>query len=145
MSDRLEHLVLEGEVIGEPSDISEVTEMDKVSSCGRYITRNGQKFYAKSGKPVGRPQGAKTRSLMNLKGLTPKGFLLRVMADEKASDDKRFRAAIAVAPYCHPKLQAVQNLNIDVQAQTREDIEAQLREHGLDPETVFNETLALIK
>ena len=137
--------VLNGEFVDSTSEGSERVKSIKPDKDPRYLWIDGVKCFAKSQKPVGRPQGSKTRSLMNLKGLTPKGYLLRVMEDENASEDKRFRAAIAVAPYCHPKLQAIQQINMDLKADSREDIELRLRENGLDPALVFGETLKAVE
>lgn len=37
-------------------------------------------------------------------GLTPLDYMLSILRDEAADDDKRFEAAKAAAPYVHPRL-----------------------------------------
>ncbi len=37
-------------------------------------------------------------------GITPKDYLLGVLNETMPFDDARFRAAVAAAPYCHPRL-----------------------------------------
>lgn len=39
-------------------------------------------------------------------GDTPLEFMLKYMRDESRSDEERFRAAQAAAPYVHPRLQS---------------------------------------
>jgi len=40
-------------------------------------------------------------------GIMPLDYLLNIMRDKTADDDKRIDAAKAAAPYCHAKLQPI--------------------------------------
>lgn len=40
-------------------------------------------------------------------GLSPLEYMLRIMRDSKVSRDMRLKAAVAAAPYAHPKLAQV--------------------------------------
>ena len=63
---------------------------------------------------AGRPTGAvnkvtaEKRAEVEASGLTPLDFMLRVLRDESAEDNKRLDAAKAAAPYCHARLTAVE-------------------------------------
>ncbi|MFA6414092.1 MAG: hypothetical protein WCW53_15525 [Syntrophales bacterium] len=63
---------------------------------------------------AGRPPGAKSKSkkadtLMGIKAagasenLTPLEYMLRIMSDPNEDTDRRFRTAIAAAPFVHPR------------------------------------------
>lgn len=52
------------------------------------------------------------RNLQNTAGeqVTPKDYLLGIVNGTADFDDAKFRAAVAVAPYCHPRMEkAVQS------------------------------------
>jgi hypothetical protein len=64
-------------------------------------------------------------------GVTPLEYMLGIMRDGSADPDKRFEAAKASAPYCHPKLS---NVTMDAKVQhelSREEIEARLAAYGV--------------
>lgn len=80
----------------------------------------------KSGKPkggyrpgAGRKPGAINRKTQEIalracdEGLTPVEYLLAVMRDESNEQAVRIDAAKAAAPYCHPRLQAVEHSGKD--------------------------------
>lgn len=57
---------------------------------------------------AGRPKGAKTRITEEAleragEGETPLEYMLRVMRDQNAEDDRRDRMAMGAAQYCHAK------------------------------------------
>lgn len=62
---------------------------------------------------AGRKPGSLTRrsreiaTNASLKGLTPLEYILEVMRDTTADADRRFAAAVAAAPYVHPRLATV--------------------------------------
>jgi hypothetical protein len=60
-------------------------------------------------RPKGVPNKAtKAREeILSRGGLMPLGHLLEVMRDEGETPERRMAAAIAAAPYCHPRLTAV--------------------------------------
>jgi len=68
----------------------------------------------RSGNPRGRPRGSlnkRTRALLEAAeagGEMPLDFLLRLMRDPREPKSKRLEAAKAAAPFCHPKLSAVE-------------------------------------
>lgn len=68
-----------------------------------------------SGNPGGRPKGvpnkasAKREAEVAASGLTPLQYMLGVMRDEEAEDDRRDDMAKAAAPYVHPKLANMQH------------------------------------
>lgn len=47
------------------------------------------------------------------KGSTPLEFLLHVMNDTRCKPERRLAAAVAAAPYVHPRLQAVEHTGRD--------------------------------
>ena len=68
---------------------------------------------------AGRPKGSKNKRTIALEeamaagGELPKGFMLRVMRDESQPMPLRADMAKAVAPYCHPRLNAVEQTGKD--------------------------------
>jgi hypothetical protein len=62
---------------------------------------------------MARPKGAPNKAtkareeILSRGGLMPLGHLLEVMRDEGETPERRMAAAIAAAPYCHPRLSAV--------------------------------------
>ena len=62
---------------------------------------------------AGRPKGAaskRTRDIANAvadTGMTPLEYLISVFQNEETDEAKRIDAAKAAAPYCHPRLQPV--------------------------------------
>jgi hypothetical protein len=46
-------------------------------------------------------------------GLTPLDYMLSVMRDESADPERRDRAAVAAAPYAHPRLAAIEHTGKD--------------------------------
>ena len=74
-------------------------------------------------------------------GITPLEYLLAVMRDDSTHEDPkiqagreahRFQAAVAAAPYIHPRLQAIEHSgSIDtVRDATDEQLDAQIRERA---------------
>lgn len=67
---------------------------------------------------------AAIRAKIEASGEVPLDHMLAVMRDESEPTERRDRMAIAAAPFCHPKLQAVQ---VDASlALTHEDALSQL-------------------
>jgi len=68
-----------------------------------------------SGNPSGRPKGARNKATAKREreiaksGLTPLEYMLQVMRNPKASEDRRDDMAKAAAPYVHPKLASMQH------------------------------------
>lgn len=68
---------------------------------------------------AGRKPGAKNRSTIQREqgiadsGETPLNYLLRVMRDDRAERSVRLDAAKAAAPYCHPRLAAIEHTGKD--------------------------------
>ena len=64
---------------------------------------------------AGRPKGSKNKRTIALEeamaegGELPKGFMLRIMRDESQPLSLRADMAKAVAPYCHPRLNAIEH------------------------------------
>ena len=62
---------------------------------------------------AGRPKGSKNKRTIALEeaagGELPKGFMLRLMRDESQPMPLRADMAKAVAPYCHPRLNAIEH------------------------------------
>lgn len=56
---------------------------------------------------------ADSRAAIAASGETPKEYMLRVMRDELTDAERRDKMAIAAAPYCDPKLQAVEHTGKD--------------------------------
>ena len=62
---------------------------------------------------AGRPKGSKNKRTIAIEdalangGELPKGFMLRVMRDESQPMPLRADMAKALAPYCHPRLNAI--------------------------------------
>lgn len=65
----------------------------------------------KSGVANKRTREIATKAMQE--GMTPIEYLLGVMRDEKADPAARFEAAKAAAPYCHPKLAAIEHSGKD--------------------------------
>jgi len=75
---------------------------------------------ARGGKRLGAGRKKKQSAKTNLelrkqiamgKGILPLEYLLNIMrrTDGKTTPERRFAAAVAAAPYLHPKLQAIQH------------------------------------
>ena len=66
-----------------------------------------------SGNPTGRPRGSPNKATavreaeIAASGLTPLEYMLGVMRDKEAADEDRQWAAVAAAPYVHPKIQPI--------------------------------------
>ena len=66
-------------------------------------------------KGSGRKRGVQNRVNAALRekimanGILPLEFLLSIMRDSKNPDQMRLEAAVKAAPFCHPKLQAIQH------------------------------------
>lgn len=64
---------------------------------------------------AGRRPGIKNRKTVEsmeavkASGLTPLDYMLSILRDENAAPDARFSAATAAAPYCHPRLAAIEH------------------------------------
>lgn len=89
---------------------------------------------------AGRPRGAaseRTREIADkavAEGLTPLEFMLGVLRSEDRPHEERFRAAVAAAPYIHPRLSAVDvkgdlTLN-DVTAEPEQPEAEWMAQHG---------------
>jgi hypothetical protein len=65
----------------------------------------------------GRPPGSVTKRTRAIAegavklGVAPLDYMLRVVGDEQAPEHRRDAMAIASAPFCHPKLNAVATLD----------------------------------
>ena len=63
---------------------------------------------------AGRPKGSKNERTIAIEEATaaggelPKGFMLRIMRDESQPMPLRAEMAKAAAPYCHPRLNAIE-------------------------------------
>jgi hypothetical protein len=84
------------------------------------------------GNPQGRPRGKGKATivkelLVRANCPTPLEFLLSVMNDERASKRMRMQAAIASAPYCHPRLSSadvsVQRNPVDIRKLTDAELQ----------------------
>jgi hypothetical protein len=68
-------------------------------------------------KTGGRQKGVPNRKTKELQeavaayGITPLEYMLRIMRDETASDERRDDMAVSAAPYLHPKLAAIEHGN----------------------------------
>ncbi len=62
-----------------------------------------------AGRPQGSPNkvGAARVAELAASGEMPLDYLIRVMRNPKETADRRFDAAKAAAPYCHPRLTSV--------------------------------------
>jgi len=66
-------------------------------------------------KGAGRKKGALTKRTQEITaaalkgGVTPLDYLLGVLRNDESSDKDRFAAAVAAAPFVHPKLSAVEH------------------------------------
>ena len=66
-------------------------------------------------KGAGRKRGGKNRASIEREktlaegGITPLDYLLDIMRDPNEDVWRRIRAAIAAAPYCHPRLATVEH------------------------------------
>jgi hypothetical protein len=75
--------------------------------------RSGVHGGARNG--AGRKRGVrnkKTKELLEAvaaSGIVPLDYMLAVMRDETAPDERRDAMAIAAAPYCHPRLSAIEH------------------------------------
>ena len=66
-------------------------------------------------------------------GLDPVQYMLRVLRDEKASQDRRDRMAVALAPYTNPRLLAIeakitQEVTVMTEDERREQAQRLIRE-----------------
>ena len=74
---------------------------------------------AKGCKTGGRKRGTRNKKTLEMIervmafGTAPLDYLLGVMRNEKADPAARFEAAKAAAPYCHPKLAAIEHSGKD--------------------------------
>lgn len=80
--------------------------------------------------PRGRPKGAKNKRMLATEAATliqigndaqPLDFLLTLMRDQKIPPQIRFQAAVAAAPYCHPKLDKAAQSKKEEAAQAAKD------------------------
>lgn len=53
--------------------------------------------------------------------ITPLGYLLALVRDEESSEEMRFRAAVAAAPYVHPRIEKATQSKKDETAQGAKD------------------------
>ena len=71
---------------------------------------------AKRIKTGGRQKGSKNKVTVEREaeiaaaGLTPLEYFLKILRDPSRQDKERFAAAVAAAPYCHPKLASTEHL-----------------------------------
>lgn len=90
-------------------------------------------------KTGGRTKGTKNKAsrakerAIAASGLTPLEYMLKVMRNPKAPDDRRDEMAKAAAPYVHPKLAAMQHTGrdggpIQYSNLTEEQIDARIAE-----------------
>lgn len=70
--------------------------------------------------PAGRPKGARNKTTVAMQQVmaergddTPLAYMLRVMSDNAADDDRRDEMAKAAAPYCHSRLATVEHTGKD--------------------------------
>jgi hypothetical protein len=56
------------------------------------------------------PSATRPKSRTSADTSTPLAFLLSVMRDPKQPDDVRLQAAIAAAPYVHPRLVQIEHI-----------------------------------
>ena len=69
---------------------------------------------AKRQKTAGRQKGTPNKATVQREteiaatGLTPLEFFLRILRDTGQVFEHRFKAAVAAAPYCHPKLSPIE-------------------------------------
>lgn len=54
-------------------------------------------------------------------GISPKDYMLGVLNETMPFDEARFRAAVAAAPYCHPRLDKAVQSKKDEAAQDAKD------------------------
>jgi hypothetical protein len=101
--------------------------MDAVNNSGK---QRGRPFRpGESGNRRGRPPGSlnkRTRALLEAAeagGEMPLDFLLRLMRDPRAPRAKRLEAAKAAAPFCHPKLNAIDATLSNMQEKPRVSVE----------------------
>ena len=85
---------------------------------------------------AGRPKGSRTARLpapsaTEADGLSPLGFMLKVVADESQPIEVRLRAAAVAAPYVHAKAEAPS-------AKARREEAAETAERGTDWESLLN-------
>lgn len=116
-----------------------LVEAPKRNGESMYFEVDGQKYFAGSGKKVGRPEGSKNEQPELPSHKTPLAYMSDVMNDVKAKPDRRDRMAVSAAPYVHPKLSAVAFKDLDRPEMTRADIEQRLLEHGINPDEAFAE------
>jgi len=70
-------------------------------------------------KGAGRPPGSASRKTREIadraaeEGLTPLEFMLQVMRNEANEPRERLSAAVAAAPYIHPKLASIEHTGKD--------------------------------
>jgi hypothetical protein len=73
---------------------------------------------AGAGRKAGTPNKvtAELQAAVAESGETPRDYMLRVMRDPVVDHERRDKMAVAVAPYVHPKLAAVEHTGKDGEA-----------------------------
>jgi len=71
--------------------------------------RGGQRQGAGRKKGVGNKAFAAREAAIAANGKVPLDYMLKIMRDEKQPTTIRLEMARAAAPYCHPKLAAVEH------------------------------------
>ena len=74
---------------------------------------------------AGRPRGSRAKAdiakQLAASGITPLDFFLEILRDEDSPDADRMWAAVHAAPYCHPKLNAIDHSGAMSLAMTHEE------------------------
>ena len=74
-----------------------------------------------AGRPRGSPDKAKIAEHIKAGGITPLDYFLGILRNEDAPKDDRMWAAVHAAPYCHPRLGAIDHSGAMSLAMTHED------------------------